>query len=107
MILFFLPRKMGRQSPQQQARPINIQPSGHRDPGSTMSPGSQPSPPSSEGAEGLCSRLPHGNPAVLKKSREKADEMHFAHNCLLGNGLGRKHEKRMWKLRVTVGISLA
>ena len=51
--------------------------------------------PPSQGAEGLDSRLPHGDLAIPKRRRKNADEMCFAHNCLSGNGCGRKHKKQM------------
>lgn len=63
--------------------------------------------PLPRGAEGLCSSLPRGDPAIQMRRRRNVDEIRFAHNCLLGNGLGRKHKKQMYKLRVTAGISLA
>lgn len=44
------------------------------------------------GAEGLCSRLPRGAPAVPQRRRNPEDTQ-FAHRCLLSNGLGKKTQK--------------
>lgn len=87
-ILFLLPMATGRQALQQQPWPISTWPGGHRDPSSRVLEASPPF----LGSWGSLFQAATWGPAIPKRRRKRknAGAMHFVHNCLLGNGLGKE-----------------